>query len=479
VTTGELTSNAVAQATAPATTAPPITPTSTTLAVNTVPPPLLEGDVIAALRRPARALRTDGTVLYAVGLPFTAMRINPATGETTEIPFGSQFADAAGQWRGTGVLDGHVAVHVADQPWEGDRLLIIDFDTSTVSTVDLPGSEPMVLESAFNTGPVYVATQEGGRIAQIDVSSMQMGVMHEVPGATSLVSAVAVDGSVWAADPRGAAVFELNAADFTVKRRVSVAPNPAFVTVDADSVWVGHGQGATVTRINAVTGKIVAEIELLADAPNVVSVAAPAIVTVDGRVFARLRLQDGPEAYGVVAEIDSTRNTLAGWRTAGRNISSMIKFANHLLVLDDLNRVVDVDLDAFRRDGTPWQPSAPWVFEPSPDERAAMDAFSDVYDLSVDATAVLTGVDDPRHLADIVPAALTNARAAGIHAFVPVAAVVAGDDAWVSWNAVTSTGTVVLEDSVALLTRQQGRWQVRRTKLCADLAALGVECPPA
>jgi hypothetical protein len=478
VTTGAFTSDVTALATAPPTAAPPVTPSSTTVAANTMPPPLLQDDVVATLRRPARALRTDGTVLYAVGLPFTAMRVDPATGETTEVAFGSQFSDAAGLWLGAGVLNGHLAIHVADQPRSSDRLLIIDFETSTISTIDIPTSEPTVLATPFNADRAYLATQRSGRIAEVEMPSMHVGLLHEVPGATSLISAIARDGSVWVVDPPGAAVLELNAADLTVKRRIPVPTNPTFLTVDGDTVWVGHPQGATVTRINAVTGEVVAEIELLADATEAVSVAAPAIVAVDGRVFARLRLQQAGESYGVVAEINTTHNTLAGWRTTGHNIYSMIDFANRLIILDDLNRVADVDLSQFRQDrGAPWHPSTPWMFEPTPDERAAMDTFSKVYDLSADPTAVLTGVDDPRDLAEIVPAAHTAAFAAGIHAFVPVAAIVAGDDAWVSWNALDSAGTVVLEGSVALLRRQQGTWKIRRTKLCTDLAALGVECP--
>jgi DNA-binding beta-propeller fold protein YncE len=479
VTTGARTSDVTALATAVPAAAAPATPSSTTLAANTMPPLLLQGDVLAALRRPARALRTDGTVLYAVGLPFTAMRVNPGTGGTTEVPFGPQFHDAAGVWLGAGVLNGHLAVHVTDTPRSSDRLLIIDFETSTISTIDIPTNEPTVLATPFNGDRAYLATQRSGRIAEIDPSSMHVGVPHEVPGATSLISAIARGGSVWVVDPPGAAVLELNAADLTVKRRIAVATNPALLTMDGDTVWVGHPQGATVTRINAVTGEVVAEIELLAEATEAVSVAAPAIVAVDGRVFARLRLQNDGEPYGVVAEIDTTHNALAGWRTAGRDIYSMINFGNRLLVLDDLNRVVDVDLGQFRQDrGAPWHPSTPSTFEPNPDERAVMDTFSKVYNLSGDPTAVLTGVDEPRDLADIIPAAYTAARAAGIHAFVPVAAVVAGDDAWVSWNALDNAGTVVLEDSVALLRRHQGTWKVRRTKLCLDLAVLGVECPP-
>jgi hypothetical protein len=477
-TTGVPTATATAVTTAPSTTTLPPTQPPSTLAPKTIPPPPLEGHVLTTLRRPARALRTDGTDLYAVGLPFTAMRINPGTGETTELAFGSQFPDAAGRWLGTGVLDGHLAIHVADQPRSNDRLLIVDFETSSVSTVDIPTTEPTALASPFNAR-AYITTERSGRIAEIELPSMHVGVLHEVPGATSLISAASRNGSLWLADPPGAAVLELDATDLTVKRRVPVATNPAFLTVDRDTVWVGHPQGATVTRINAVTGEVVAEIELLADTTEAVSVAAPTVVTVDGRVFARLRLQQGNQAYGVVAEIDPARNTLAGWRTAGHNISSLIAFTNRLLVLDDLNRVVDVDLDNFHRHGpAPWQPSTPFVFEPNPDERAVIDAFSQVYDLGVDATAVLNGVDDPRDLTDIVPAALASAHAAGMNAFIPVAAIVAGDDAWVSWNGLDNAGAVVLEDSVALLHRHDGTWKISRTKLCTDLAALGVECPP-
>jgi hypothetical protein len=478
VTTGAPTSTVTAVTTATSTTAPPPTQPPSTLPLNTIPPPPLAGRLLTTLRRPARALRTNGTDLYAVGLPFTAMRINAETGDTTEVAFGPQFHDAAGRWLGTGVLDGHLAIHVADQPRSNDRLLIVDFETSSVSTVDIPTSEPTALASPFNTR-AYVTTERSGRIAEIELPSMHVGVLHEVPGATSLVSAASRNGSVWLADPPGAAVLELDATDLTVKRRVPVATNPAFLTVDRDTVWVGHPQGATVTRINAVTGEVVAEIELLADSAEAVSVSAPAIVAVDGRVFARLRLQRGGQAYGVVAEIDPARNTLAAWRTAGRNIYSMIAFTNRLLVLDDLNRVVDVELDDFHRDGpASWQPSTPWMFDPNPDERAVMDVFSNVYDLGAHATAVLSGVDDPRDLADIVPAALASARAAGMHAFVPVAAIVAGDDAWVSWNGLDNAGAVVLEDSVALLHRHDGTWKVSRTKLCTDLATLGAECPP-
>src|SRR5262249_12653774 len=154
-----------------------------------------QGAVVATLRRPARALRSDGSALYAVGLPFTALRVNPGTGETTEVAFGAQFHDAAGQWLGTGVRPGHVVVHVADQPRSNERLLVVGDETSTITILPIPTSEPTVLAAPFSANRSYITTSGTGRIAEIDMSSMTVGAWRRIPGAASIVSAVPAGGS--------------------------------------------------------------------------------------------------------------------------------------------------------------------------------------------------------------------------------------------------------------------------------------------
>src|SRR5262249_45032723 len=150
----------------------PVIPTSAAVSLRTVPPPPLQGAVVAALRRPARALRTDGSTVYAVGLPFTALRVDPVTGETTEVAFGGQFHDAAGQWLGTGVRSGHVVVHVADQPRSNERLLVVGGEASTITNLPIPTSEPTMLAAPFSPNRSYITTRDTGRIAEIDMSSM-------------------------------------------------------------------------------------------------------------------------------------------------------------------------------------------------------------------------------------------------------------------------------------------------------------------
>jgi hypothetical protein len=203
------------------------------------------------------------------------------------------------------------------------------------------------------------------------------------------------------------------------------------------------------------------------------------VVVVQDRVFARLLLQEGGDEYGIVAELDPSTSAVLGWRTAGRSISTLLSFGDRLLLLDDLNRVVDVDLAAFDdTSATPWRPSTATAFEPNDDERAAMDAFGQVYDLDANVGAVLAGIDDVDGLETLIPTVFETARAAGLHEFVARAAAVSGDEAWVLWDAVDDSGGVVVEGGVALLGRHEGVWKIRRTQLCADLAQLGSPCPP-
>jgi hypothetical protein len=469
----------------PASTAP-LTPSqtsspevaTTSRPLDAMPPPALDGATLVAFRRPVRALRTDGKALYAYGLPFTAIRFDPATGQTIELPLGSQFGDQSGQWRGTAVLAGRMAVHVINQDGTGERLLLADFEHRAVSPVDISTGGPKVVASPPGHTEAFVTTDRGGRIAPMKLDDMAVGTLREVPGAVALRFTVVRGGSVWAVDPPSAAVYELDARNLTVKRRIPVATNPGYLEVDGDTIWVGHPQGATISRIDAVSGKVISETELIEDA-SIVSTFTPAIVPIGGRVFARLRVQHAGEAYGIIAELDRSTGRLLSWRSPGRDIYSLISFGDHLLALDDQNRVIDIDLTAFDDPTTrPWEAPPAWVFEPNGDERAAMDSFDAVYDLHGDPATVMGGIDDVRGLETFIPGALGAARAAGVDDVVPVAAIVDGDEAWVSWNALDAAGALVLEDSVAALRRHQGVWKVRRVHLCRDLAALGVPCPP-
>ena len=446
--------------------------------LNAMPPPALEGATLVAFRRPVRALRTDGKALYAYGLPFTAIRFDPATDETIELPLGSQFGDQSGQWRGTAMLAGRMAVHVINHDGTGERLLLADFAHRAISPVDISTGGPNVVASPPGHAEAFVTSDRGGRIAPINLHDMTMGALREVPGAVALRFTVVRGGSVWAVDPPSAAVYELDATSLTVKRRIPVATNPGYLEVDGDTIWVGHPQGATISRIDAVSGKVISETELIEDA-SIVSTFAPAIVPVAGRVFARLRVQHAGEAYGIIAELDPSTGRLLSWRSPGRDVYSLISFGDHLLALDDQNRVIDVDLTAFNDPTTrPWKPPPTWVFEPTGDERAVLDAFDAVYDLHGDPATVMGGIDDVRGLETFIPGALAAARAAGLDDIAPVAAIVDGDDAWVSWNALDAAGAFVLEDSLAALRRHQGVWKVRRLHLCRDLATVGAPCPP-
>jgi len=442
-------------------------------------PGTVPGEVIAQLRRPAGNMRWDGRHLYATGAPFTLVRIDPATGEVDELPFGGEFGAAHGRYLGLTVTEGEVAALIAEAGATDDRLITPVGDTGSFRSTMVPASELLVIPASIDDVPIVVGLQTAD-VARIDGAISELGTFVDVTGVRLLTAPVVHGDSVWIAAPEDGAVLELDRGELSVRRRIDVAALGSALTVHGGSLWVGHGGGPAVTQIDLDNGTVLTETALLPDddraAPSAVE---PVVTPVGDRLFARAEYLWEGASLSTIVEIDPESGAVIARRTVGARVMTMLGLAGDLLVLDASGRLMSVDLDTFASgetdDGLPLP--GPLLFEPTDDERAVMEAFTAVYDPTAGPDA-LAGVAGGEGLEGVHAQAFSTLAELGVATFRTPLAVVEGDQAWVTFVVLDADGQSVFDlDNVATLIRADDQWMVPRAQFCGDLALIGITCP--
>jgi virginiamycin B lyase len=260
------------------------------------------GTVVGAtpVDAPQAVAAGEGGVWVAGFANSTVTHLDPATGRVVatihlELPF--EVASGDRRFLPFDVVTGHGAVWVTSG--RGALARIDPRTDQVIAMVRLPGDTTGRV--AAGAGAVWVAENVLG-VYRIDPASNAVVAKILVPGRQGplAVGTVAVeDGAVWLAGEwtdeghalsGTAAIVRLDPADNRPGAQFPAQPGQQLVTSTERSIWAVSSDGSTVSRIDAGSGRVVADLSLR-PAERLIAVMPDALLTgdLDGR-FRRIPL---------------------------------------------------------------------------------------------------------------------------------------------------------------------------------------------
>jgi YVTN family beta-propeller protein len=209
--------------------------------------------------------------------------------------------------------DGHIWVA------NGDHVDRIDPSTGTVvATIRAGGGRSGV---AAGEAGIWFSDMSTGIVAQIDPLTNRLGASVDVPNPEFLAVGV---NDVWVASPTSGEVTRIDARSGSVVATIEVGAGPSRLAVTTDAIWVPHDHG--VLQSPAGTSGMVSRIDPGADRV-VTAVHAPNAS--GGFVYARKALVDDGAVWvadsggGAVYAIDTATNAVRLTIPVGPNVEDM------------------------------------------------------------------------------------------------------------------------------------------------------------
>jgi YVTN family beta-propeller protein len=205
------------------------------------------GSEIAVGASPEGVATGSGSVWGAVADEDVVARIDPSTGEVTNIGVGNfprEIAIGAGRaW----VTNGR-----------GNSVTPIDLTTEAAGAAIEVGASPHGV--TVGEGAVWVTNRVDGTVSKIDPESALVDGEAILVGGNPKGIAVAAE-IVWVANTDDASVSMIDPSTDEVVGTLEVGAMPRGVTAAFDSIWVASGSGV-VTQIDAEARMVVATIDL-------------------------------------------------------------------------------------------------------------------------------------------------------------------------------------------------------------------------
>jgi virginiamycin B lyase len=193
---------------------------------------------------------TDDAVWVTNGPKNTVHRLDPKTNTVAAVV-------TVGKRPCSGLAAGFGSIWV---PNCGDKTLSrIDIKTNAVTdTLQIPPAES---EGGIATSAdaVWLVTDKKGVLSRIDSATNKVAAEIVVPAGSAGVTFG--EGFVWVTTPPTNQLTRVDPKNNTVAT-FEVGPKPRFVTTGAGSAWTLNQGDGTVSRVDAKTGKLIANIEV-------------------------------------------------------------------------------------------------------------------------------------------------------------------------------------------------------------------------
>jgi virginiamycin B lyase len=111
-----------------------------------------------------------------------------------------------------------------------------------------------------NADSIWILSDKKGTLSRIDPDTNRMVAEIQVP-AGSFVCVLGEDEAIWVVSTEKSVVVRVDPNTNLVTDRVAVGPQPRFTTAGAGSIWTLNQGDGTISRIDAKTRKLVANIE--------------------------------------------------------------------------------------------------------------------------------------------------------------------------------------------------------------------------
>jgi len=193
---------------------------------------------------------TDEAVWVSNGPKNTIHRLSPKTNQVEAVI-------AVGKRPCSGLAAGFGSVWV---PNCGDKSVSrIDIRTNQVVATVPVGPAQSEGGIAAGAGAVWLVTDPKGTLSRIDPATNQVSVQIAI--APNSAGCAFGEGAVWITTPEKNLLTRVDPTTNQVTT-MEVGPGPRFLTVGAGSVWTLNQGDGTVSRVDAQTGKLLANIEV-------------------------------------------------------------------------------------------------------------------------------------------------------------------------------------------------------------------------
>ena len=155
-------------------------------------------------------------------------------------------------------LDGHVS-----RSRKGRRRLI----AACLSVAVVLGTGFLLVSGPSNTAQARLRSANG--LVAISTASGRLVAATRLGGAPGALSGGA--GSVWVADPGGAAVARINPGSAAAVDQIPVGGEPGSIVSGGGAIWAASSVGATVTRIDPTTDGVTQTITLPGGNPGAIA----------------------------------------------------------------------------------------------------------------------------------------------------------------------------------------------------------------
>lgn len=240
----------------------------------------------------------------------------------------------------------------APDPYDGIAVVEVEAETTLFLERDIG-------YLGVTADAVWVATSGG--LATIDPTS---GIGRDVDE-TGRFGLAAARHAVWVSDFQKGTVSRFGSAKVTPVVSVAVSGNPNAIAVFGDSVWVAQHRGGSVTRLDELSGKVAALIEVGpvgSSGPQGIAAGEDAIWV--GIPNSRSVVRIDPATNAVVATIKTTVSPCGGIALAPDAVWVSTCFDDHKAIrIDPRTNTLVAEIDIGGRnggpvlvDGYPWFP---------------------------------------------------------------------------------------------------------------------------
>jgi len=144
----------------------------------------------------------------------------------------------------------------------GDNSLVrVDVKTNRVIATLPYGPANSEGGLAASADSVWMLTDKAGVLSRIDPSTNERTAEIQVPSG-SYACVLGEDGAIWISSTENSLLARVDPQTNTVTDKISVGPQPRFLTAGGGSIWTLNQGDGTVSRVDVKTRKLVAGIEL-------------------------------------------------------------------------------------------------------------------------------------------------------------------------------------------------------------------------
>ena len=259
---------------------------------------------------PLIRLRPGGRWLFGVREPSVLVRIDPATGEVTELDLGI----------GASRFGAPAYAYVDETVWliggpHRNELIAVDPSTMLERTrIPLDAAHGI----AQDTSPDELWLTTLNAVRRVEIDTTTIGVLYPMPSDPTSIEAET--DAAWVVLPGASQIARIDPVTTEVLL-IATDPQPSDILIDGDVVWVGHGPTSSLTLFDRHSSARLGSVDLDVSAGSAVPVNVVALRPAPTGVWATVQY-DGSPIVAVTLLIDRASMTVDAARTMATDMTT-------------------------------------------------------------------------------------------------------------------------------------------------------------